>query len=223
MLMTEAEWLACSHPGTLIQRRRGWRRTTRKLRLLVCACYRRIWHLPSNAGRAAIEVAERHADGGATNDELHAIQPNFDHGANRNIADNGIHYAAAPNRFLRSWATTALVYSAWAVAERGPKREAETLAHCHLARDLFGNPFRPSPPLPPAVLAWNDGTVRRLAHAIYEKRRMPAGKLDTARLAILADALLDAGCDDEELIQHCRSDGPHVRGCWAVDLILGKE
>jgi hypothetical protein len=52
---------------------------------------------------------------------------------------------------------------------------------------------------------------------------MPEGTLDAARLAILADALLDAGCEDEELMVHCRSDGPHVRGSWAVDLILGKE
>jgi hypothetical protein len=51
---------------------------------------------------------------------------------------------------------------------------------------------------------------------------MPARTLDPTRLAILADALLDAGCDAEELIQHCRSAGPHVRGCWAVDLLLGK-
>jgi hypothetical protein len=64
--------------------------------------------------------------------------------------------------------------------------------------------------------------VRHLAEGIYEERQMPVGTLDTARLAILADALIDAGCDDAELIQHCRSAGPHVRGCWAVDLILGK-
>jgi hypothetical protein len=93
---------------------------------------------------------------------------------------------------------------------------------CALLRDIFGNPFRPSPPLPPAVLSWNDGTVRRIAEGVYMERRMPDGTLDTVRLAILADALLDAGCDSEELIQHCRSAGPHVRGCWAVDLILGK-
>jgi hypothetical protein len=72
-------------------------------------------------------------------------------------------------------------------------------------------------------LNWHDGTVRRIAQAIYDERRLPAGTLDTGRLAILADALLDAGCDNEELLQHCRSAGPHVRGCWAVDLILGKE
>ena len=92
-----------------------------------------------------------------------------------------------------------------------------------LLRDIFGNPFRPSPPLPAAILVWNDGTIRRLAEGIYEERQMPEGTLDTARLAVLADALLDAGCDDEELRRHCRSEGPHVRGCWVVDLILGNE
>jgi hypothetical protein len=76
--------------------------------------------------------------------------------------------------------------------------------------------------LPAAVLAWNDRTVPRLAEAVYHELRLPEGTFDTARLAILADALLDAGCEDEEVIQHCRSEGPHVRGCWAVDLILGK-
>jgi hypothetical protein len=89
-------------------------------------------------------------------------------------------------------------------------------------RDIFGNPFRRSPPPPPAVLAWNDRTVSRLAQAAYDERHLPAGTLDPGRLGILADALLDAGCEDEALIQHCRAPGPHVRGCWAIDLILGK-
>jgi hypothetical protein len=102
-------------------------------------------------------------------------------------------------------------------------RGAEEQAVCDLIREVIGNLFHPSPPLPPAVLAWNDGTVRRIAEGIYQERELPAGALDNARLAILADALLDAGCDDEQLIGHCRSDGPHVRGCWAVDLILGKS
>ena len=89
-------------------------------------------------------------------------------------------------------------------------------------RDIFVNPSRPAHCLTPTVLAWNDRTLPRLAQAIYEERQLPEGTLDTARLAILADALLDAGCDNEDLIQHCRSPWPHVRGCWAVDLILGK-
>ncbi len=91
-----------------------------------------------------------------------------------------------------------------------------------ILRDVMSNPFRPSPPLPPAVLAWNDRTIPRLADAIYEDRKMPEGTLDTARLAILADALLDAGCEDEDLIAHCRQPVAHVRGCWAIDLIMGK-
>jgi hypothetical protein len=84
-----------------------------------------------------------------------------------------------------------------------------------LLRDNFLNPFRPAPRLLTAVLAWSDGTVRRIAEGIYQERAFH-------RLPILADALLDSGCDDEEWLQHCRSPGPHVRGCWVVDLLLGK-
>lgn len=92
-----------------------------------------------------------------------------------------------------------------------------------LLRCVFGNLFSPSPPRPPAVLAWNDGTVRGLAEGIYDDRKMPEGTLNISHLAILADALLDAGCEDETLLEHLRSPGPHVRGCHAVDLILGKS
>jgi hypothetical protein len=103
-------------------------------------------------------------------------------------------------------------------------RQEEERKQADLLRDLLGSlSFLPPPPLPPAVLAWNDGIVRRLAESIYEERQMPEGTLDTDRLAVLADALLDSGCDDEKLIQHCRSEGPHYRGCWPIDIILGKE
>jgi hypothetical protein len=71
-------------------------------------------------------------------------------------------------------------------------------------------------PIDQAVLRWNDGTVRRVAEGIYNDRAF-------GRLPILADALLDSGCDNEELLQHCRSEGPHFLGCWAVDLILDKR
>jgi hypothetical protein len=80
-----------------------------------------------------------------------------------------------------------------------------------------------APPVPPAVLAWNDGTVRRLAQVIHDELQLPAGTLDAGRLGVLADALLDAGCEDEGLLAHLRSAGPHVRGCWAVDVILGRS
>jgi hypothetical protein len=92
-----------------------------------------------------------------------------------------------------------------------------------LLRDIFGDPFRQPPPLPLAVVAWNNGTVIRIAEGVYQERHLPAGVFGTGRLGILADALLDAGCEDEELLAHCRSAGPHVRGCWAVDSILDKS
>jgi hypothetical protein len=65
--------------------------------------------------------------------------------------------------------------------------------------------------------------VRTLARAAYEERILPAGTLDPARLALLADALEDAGCDHDDLLSHLRSPGPHVRGCWALNLVLGKH
>jgi hypothetical protein len=101
--------------------------------------------------------------------------------------------------------------------------EREQAAVAALLRDVFGNPFRPSPPVPPAVLAWNNGTAVRLAQAAHDERQLPDGTLDACRLAVLADTLLDAGCEDEELLAHLRSVGPHVRGCWAVDVLLGRS
>jgi hypothetical protein len=92
-----------------------------------------------------------------------------------------------------------------------------------LVREIFGNPFRRPPPLPASVLAWNGRTVRRLAEAIYQERNLAEGTLDNARLALLADALLDAGADDEELVQHLREPRPHYAGCWGLDRVLGKE
>jgi hypothetical protein len=90
-------------------------------------------------------------------------------------------------------------------------------------RDIFGNPFRPAPGIDPAWLAWNAGTVRRLAEAAYQERLLPQGTLDPGRLAVLADALEEAGCDSQEILGHCRQQGAvHVRGCWVVDLLLNK-
>ncbi|MCE9530621.1 MAG: hypothetical protein K8T89_05755 [Planctomycetes bacterium] len=79
-------------------------------------------------------------------------------------------------------------------------------------REIFGNPFRPVTIDP----RWQTSNVIDLATAIYTDRAFD-------RMPILADALMDAGCDNDEIIHHCRGDGPHVRGCWVVDLILGKE
>jgi hypothetical protein len=81
-----------------------------------------------------------------------------------------------------------------------------------VVRCIFGNPFRPVSADP----AWLTSTVVALARSIYDERAFD-------RLPILADALQDAGCDNPDILTHCRSVGPHVRGCWVVDLVLGKE
>jgi hypothetical protein len=96
---------------------------------------------------------------------------------------------------------------------------AERGEQCRLLRDILGNPFRPATVSP----AWQAPQVVALAQAAYDERDMPTGTLDLARLAVLADALEDAGCTDSNILDHLRRPGPHVRGCWAVDLILGKQ
>jgi hypothetical protein len=100
--------------------------------------------------------------------------------------------------------------------------QAERSRQAALLRCMAGNPFRPPPALDPSVLTWHGGTVVRLADAAYHERNLPDGTLDTTRLAVLADALEEAGCTDASLLLHLRSPGPHVRGCVAIDALLAK-
>ena len=107
-------------------------------------------------------------------------------------------------------------------AER--KESLERAEHANLAallRDLFGPlPFHPVP-LPPSVKTWNDGTIAKLAEAAYQERALPSGELDRERLAVLADALDEAGAD-AVLIDHLRGPGPCVRGCFVLDLLTDR-
>ncbi|MBY0459858.1 MAG: hypothetical protein K2V38_21275 [Gemmataceae bacterium] len=84
-----------------------------------------------------------------------------------------------------------------------------------LLRELFGNPFTVSPPAP-EWLGWNGGTVPALARGIDAERAFD-------RMPILADAIEDAGCTDAEILTHCREHNAHVRGCWVLDLLLGRH
>lgn len=95
-----------------------------------------------------------------------------------------------------------------------PQEELQPVCRvcAELLRDIFGNPFRPVP----FVADWRTSTVLSLAQQMYESR-------DFSAMPILADALQDAGCDNDDVLTHCRGTGPHVRGCWVVDHVLGKE
>jgi hypothetical protein len=93
-----------------------------------------------------------------------------------------------------------------------PPALARVLAdHCELMRCVFGNPFRPVSFSP----RWRSADAVGLARGIYDDRAFD-------RLPILADALLDAGCDNRYVLDHCRGPGPHTRGCWVVDQVLGR-
>jgi hypothetical protein len=237
--MTEAEWLACSHPVTILghtQRLRSpLRWSTRKARLFACACCRRIWPWLGDANRAAIEAAERVADKLLRVAELAPLCS-----ATRQVALP----SEGRNQYLSVWRTSvnpaahAAKPSAWpealstadecaAVAgfyspnganqeqEWSQARRTEFAEQCRILRDLLGNRFQPMKAI---GSSWQQGgvTVLNLARTIYEERTFD-------RLPILADALEDAGCADRDMLDHCRGPGPHVRGCWVVDLLLAKS
>ena len=90
--------------------------------------------------------------------------------------------------------------------------ERELKSQTALLRDIFGNPFRPVAFSP----EWRTSTAVALAQQMYDSR-------DFALMPILGDALEDAGCDSGDILAHCRGAELHVRGCWIVDLVLGKE
>jgi hypothetical protein len=83
---------------------------------------------------------------------------------------------------------------------------------CHLLREFF-SPHGGPLPIP---ATWRTDTALTLARQMYDSR-------DFGAMPILADALQEAGCDSDDILSHCRGPGPHVRGCWVVDLVLGKE
>jgi hypothetical protein len=227
--MTEAEWLACEDPELMvihIVNRKG-KVPSRKMRLFACACCRRMWSkIPDQPCKTAVEVAERFADAEVSRRSLAEIAAVSEQFRLSNYNDNSaLHQAAAgaccavwPIRSKHEAFDTGTQASRWTrgIADEGERRES--LAHCWLMRDLFGNPFRPLSVDPVGLTS----EVPALAQTAYDERVLPSGELDIARLAVLSDALEEAGRTDA-LLTHLRSPGPHVRGCWALDLILGKR
>jgi hypothetical protein len=175
----------------------------RKLRLFAVAAYRHIWtRVADLASRTAVVVAERFADGLADEVELEAARAEAYHHYLNSFEDTFHAYAAA---------SPIAAHAAFVAAQ-----DIESL-QCsnHLAillRDLVGNPWRPAVIDP----AWRTATTVGIARAVYQEQ-------DFEGLPVLADALEDAGCDDVSALHHLRGLGPHVRGCWCVDLLLDEE
>jgi hypothetical protein len=114
----------------------------------------------------------------------------------------------APPEVLESWSEQS-VESGRTMGWTDPNPDVSLTA---VLREVVGNPFRPVAFDP----RWLTADVVGLARGIYDHRAFD-------RLPLLADALMDAGCDNDDVLSHCRSGGSHVRGCWVVDLALGKN
>ncbi|MDB5309895.1 MAG: hypothetical protein JWO38_4097 [Gemmataceae bacterium] len=219
--MTEAEWVRAKDPTLMLEFLRG-KVSDRKLRLFAVACcwegkeYVRDWRR-----HEAIRIAELYADGLATPTELHVA---FIYGAEAPPPDNELspaeHAADAVSCESAYLAAEEVLghhsrydYDApYRIILWWRQKKRMRVFQVRVFQDLFGNPFRPVTAAP----AWQTSTAVALARQMYDSR-------DFGALPILADALQDAGCDHPDILAHCREPGPHFRGCWVVDLVLGKE
>ncbi len=208
--MTEVEWLTGTEPKGMLDFvvRRA---SARRLRLFaVAAAYDLLVHNPDREARgfdrgddefkAAIERAEARADGARV-----LGMPAFDSWVEYTDAGDAAYTVLGADGSVGLWLRDPAEAVPAAIATLSVNPAA-------WLRDLFGNPFRPVAFDP----RWRTADTVGLARGIYEDRAFD-------RLPLLADALMDAGCADVQVIGHCRSEGPHVRGCWVVDLVLGKE
>jgi AcrR family transcriptional regulator len=208
--MTEAEWLTTTDPRPMLDFLRP-RASNRKLRLFACGCGRQLWsRLDDERSRRSVEVAERFADGLATADELESAW------VESYLANSHSPPQSDPDVRAASTAATAAAARSFGRVFGAAFQAGECLSGVldvggDLLRDIFGNLFRP------AALHWSwlTPSVLDLAREIYAGRAFD-------RLSVLADALQDAGCDHPDVLSHCRDDGSHIRGCWVVDLVLGK-
>jgi len=238
-ITTESEWLGAKESWKLLNHLERWEPVSdRKWRLFACASVRTIWPMiDAEICQQAVETGELFADGLVSRFEAERVKSYAEMVAwptNEDYPPYTGDYAASQAvitdkgkecRCLARW-LDGMVWQAIMAATggySGTKRALRDKQMCPIIRDIFGNPFRPRRPLDPALLNWNNGTIANLAQAAYEERILPAGKLDFARLAVLADALEEAGCTDGELLGHLRSPGPHVRGCFALDAVLGRS
>ena len=227
--MTEARWLACRDPEAMLDVAR-FGGSDRKLRLFALACVRVITdQLSRDESKAAVDAIERYAEGKATradlqrawNGALAALHDIIEDASEQRwyyvseYAADAVALASNPELAENITGVAArCVHTLITAGDLSEEivRDNEIARQTNLIRDIFGNPFRPVVFDP----NWRTSTVVALARGIYDERAFD-------RLPILADALQDAGCVSDDILTHCRGPGPHVRGCWVVDLVLGKS
>jgi hypothetical protein len=225
--MTEAEWLAATDPIGMLRFLKD-RASARKMRLFGCAWGYSLWdRLSDERSRQALLTAERFAEGQASAAELglaySAAEQAWNelpevHG-NRRVRGNKPLRAARRGRSVAALARD-VASPRWGVAlalgNTWMENSVRQLNLANLLRDVFGLlPFR-SPAIEPSWLTQADGAVRRIAGTIYQERAFE-------QMPVLGDALEEAGCTDAAILDHCRQVEEHSRGCWIVDLLIGRE
>jgi hypothetical protein len=211
----EGHWLTGASPASLLYAAKRLKALKpRKAMLFVCGCYRLVWDEIALANvRETVQMAEERADRKVKQEELYKYQ--YVSGLRVRDAQNLLQLS------LTSLVTPRMIpaHVAWLVRAAfdptkhdNPNKWEDCKPQADLVRDLFGNPYQPVK----IDTSWRTDTALSLARTMYENR-------DFSAMPILADALQDAGCDSEDILNHCRdSNATHVRGCWVVDLVLGK-
>jgi hypothetical protein len=247
--VTESDWQACTDPKKMLDFLACTDPKTllpfsfdpdgeRKQRLFACACLRRVWPLLWDERLcSAVILLERYAEGDVGGSDRKAARRAAQ--AVQQTEQTVVHNRVAsavfvlgerlPDRAAREASRLAAEAAAascteWLSNDCWAAVRAERSIQAGLLRCIFGSlAFRPVA-LDPNWLTWHDGLIRHLAQAAYDERQLPSGHLDPHRLAVLADALEEAGCDNPEILGHLRQPGAvHVRGCHVVDLLLAKE
>jgi hypothetical protein len=239
--MTESEWNTATDPDAMLEflgrsrfalSKSGCRLSARKFRLCAVAVCRRVWPMLADGRlRTAVETAEKYADGDVTDEELATVHSDADSTSAKLLAaaftsrsrEAGMqaNAASAASSALRLFAFDAarcstnfacLAASGNAIGENARSYD-ERLAQAQILRDIFDTPWRPVSAI---EVPSQNFAIARLAADIYEERAF-------SRLPELAVALEEAGCRDAVLLGHLQGEGPQVKGCWALDTILGKE
>jgi hypothetical protein len=215
--MTEGEWDNATDSSPMLQFARG-KTSDRKLRLFAAAAFGRLAALlPDPRQRRGIEALEQLAEGSLTLDACRGVAYDVRHAIPPDEWTPGSpppnihsHYTALmPFREFRS---SSIAVHAVHAADGLADGSAERREQARLIRCIFGDRFRSKT----VNAQWLGPAVVSLARTIYEER-------DFDRLPALAKALEAGGCNDSELIAHCRDASPHVRGCWVIDAVLGKS
>ncbi|MFO0822838.1 MAG: hypothetical protein U0792_06920 [Gemmataceae bacterium] len=238
--ITHKAWLESESPGELIrhlnatQQADGTRRGRRKLMLFELACCRRGWELlEGDPVREAVEAIQQYVEGESSRRAAKRVVDRVRAGFDGQLPDEvvvdedfvglslGRKGDPAPIDNLRLFALsmsglfdsnfdTHYITAAHGVG--GDHATEEFAAQCDLLRDIFGDPFRPIE----FSSEWRTETAVLIARGMYQSH-------DFSAMPILADALQEADCNNDEILSHCRdANATHVRGCWVIDGVLGK-